>query len=109
MAYEHPVLNLTFTAGENLTTAQWQVVRLSTADTVSLPTCAALKPIGILQNNPTSGMEANVMVLGVSKVRTGAAVSRAQLLGMALAYATRATCCCYDCNQGCYHSGGSGT
>jgi hypothetical protein len=76
MAYEVPVLTLSFEAGENLSTAQFAVVRITTSNTVTLPACGALQPIGILQNNPASGRDASVMVMGVSKVRAGAAVSR---------------------------------
>jgi hypothetical protein len=89
MAYEVPVLNLTFQAGANLSTAQWTVVKLTTSDTVTIASSASVPPIGVLQNNPTSGLEANVMVLGVSKVRSGAAVSRAGVITVQLASTTR--------------------
>jgi hypothetical protein len=76
MAYEVPVLTLSFEAAENLSTAQYAVVRITSANQVILPASGALQPIGILQNNPASGRDASVMVMGVSKVRAGAAVSR---------------------------------
>jgi len=63
------VLDLTFVAGEDLSNAQYQFVRISDNQTVKLCTTGALDAIGVLQNNPKAGEEALVRVLGTSKVK----------------------------------------
>lgn len=73
MAYEiSPYgLKITLVAGADLSALQYTFVKLdSTGKAVA---CAALtdKPIGVLQNSPTSGQEAEVVVIGGTKVKAG--------------------------------------
>ena len=75
MAYEHGVLDLSFTAAEDLSSHQYRFVHLASATTVDLLDSASEMPIGILQNAPESGEQATVRVLGVSKLVMNAAVT----------------------------------
>lgn len=75
MAYEQSQpLKLSIPAGADLSTHQYKFVKLS-GDTVIL--CAALtdNPIGVLQNKPTSGLPAEIVCIGVTKVVADAALA----------------------------------
>lgn len=80
MAWEQPLFNMSYQASKNLSTYQWEVVRITTAAKVANVTSATKAMIGVMQNNPTSGREANVMAIGVSKVKAGGAFSTGQRL-----------------------------
>lgn len=69
MAIESPVLIMTFTAAEDLSSHQYCFVTQYgfSNTTVGLMNAASDIPIGILQNAPTVGQAAEVMMLGVSK------------------------------------------
>jgi hypothetical protein len=86
MAWEQPLFSFSAKAAKNLSTSQHQVVRLTTGDTLTVVSCAAVAnvAIGVLQDKPTSGAEGNVMIAGISKVVLGGAVSRGQLIGLQL-------------------------
>jgi len=68
-------------AGADLSAKQFYAVKLSAAFTVVA--CAATTdiPIGILQNDPTSGQEATVCCFGVTKVNSDAALAVGDLIG----------------------------
>jgi hypothetical protein len=70
----------TFKTATDLSAAQYCFVKLSAADTVAI--CAATTdiPIGILQNKPTSGQAAEVMVCGKSKLKCAAATTYTSML-----------------------------
>lgn len=53
-------------AGADLSAKQYYALQLTTSETVTLAD-AAVRTIGILQNTPTSGQTASVMVLGISR------------------------------------------
>ena len=81
MAYEIPVLKPgIWTVGEDLSAKQYYFVKLS-GQTVVL--CSALTdvPIGVLQNAPESGQAAEVMVIGITKVSSDAALTVGLLIG----------------------------
>jgi hypothetical protein len=85
MAWEQPVFNMSYKAGEDLSSYQFQVVKLTTvADTVNRVSSEAVWA-GVLQDKPTSGREANIMVIGVSKVAAGGAISKGQKLNVSQA------------------------
>jgi len=69
MAIENPVLVMTFEAAEDLSAYQYRFVTQYgfTGKTVGLMNAATDIPVGILQNAPTIGQMAEVMVIGVSK------------------------------------------
>ena len=81
MAWEQPLFNLSFTTAKDLSSYQFQIVNLTTADQITVLTSAKSGAIGILQDKPTSGMQGSVMVIGVSKVKAGGAINSGQLVG----------------------------
>lgn len=81
MAVYQNVFCKSFVAGGNLSTKQYHFVKLSAANTVVICSGATDIPIGILQNNPESGAEATVMMLGTSKLVSDAALSVGALIG----------------------------
>jgi hypothetical protein len=83
MALNGPGIDVTFKAGANLSTHQYKVVYLSAANTVTILSAATDLGIGILQNAPTSGQDAVVRIIGISKCITGGDVTRGGLFGSA--------------------------
>ena len=81
MAWTIPGFTFTRVAGADLSSSQYYYVKLSTTDTVIACAAATDVPIGILQNAPTSGQEATIMVTGISKVSSNAALSIGNLIG----------------------------
>ena len=73
MAYEiSPYgLKITLVAGADLSALQYNFVKLNGSG--QAVACSALtdKPIGVLQNSPLSGQEAEVVVIGGTKVKAG--------------------------------------
>jgi hypothetical protein len=74
MAFEVPVLIHSFTAASDMSavTAQYTLVRQAPNGHVHPCTAVTDIPIGVLQNTPERGKLAEVMLLGISKVRVGA-------------------------------------
>ena len=74
MAYEFSnyAVKATFVAGEDLSTKQYHFVKLepSTGDVI-LVSAATDRPLGVLQNNPTDQQEAEVLMVGGTKVAGG--------------------------------------
>lgn len=89
MAYENPVLQMSFKAAEDMSSFQFHYVTLSDGDTVKLLDAATDVPIGILQNKPSAaGQVADVMIMGISKCKANAAISvgtlvKAEFVGVA--------------------------
>lgn len=81
MAWTIPGFTFTRVAGADLSSSQYYFVKLSTTDTVIACAAATDVPIGILQNAPTSGQEATIMVTGISKVSSNAALTIGNLIG----------------------------
>lgn len=82
MAYEGPTMKLTgLTASADLSSKQFHFVKISGANTVTV--CAAVtdRPIGVLQNKPTSGQEAEIVACGVTKLSSDEAVAAGSVLG----------------------------
>lgn len=75
MAWETPGFKLPgHTAAADLSALQYTAVDVTAAGAVNSAT-AAQEIVGILQNDPTSGQSAEVMVSGISKVVAGGAIS----------------------------------
>jgi hypothetical protein len=75
-ATENNQVKESFSAGADLTAHQYHVVRLSAADTVSQANSAGqTTQLGILQNNPESGLAATVALLGMSRVVAGSSMA----------------------------------
>ena len=81
MAWTIPGFTFTRVAGADLSSSQYYYVKLSTTNTVIACAAATDVPIGILQNAPTSGQEAEIMGTGISKVSSNAALSIGNLIG----------------------------
>lgn len=75
MAYEGTGIDLSFDAGEDLSSYQYCFVHLADDDTVDLLDSTAEIAIGILQNAPASGEVAVVRVTGVSKLKMNDAIA----------------------------------
>jgi len=70
MAGENYVLRKSYTAAADLSSYQYHFVKLASATTVTYADDAGAA-IGILQNNPISGEQASVMLLGISNMVVG--------------------------------------
>jgi len=82
MATEKPLFLMSFEAGADLSAKQFYFVKLSgTGRGVVVCDGATDKPIGVLQNKPTSGQIAEVMVVGLSKVSADADLAIDALIG----------------------------
>jgi hypothetical protein len=83
MAYEinNYSVRATFVAGADLSTKQYTFVKLNASGEVVAAAAATDIPIGVLQNNPTSGAEASVTIVGGTKIVAGAAIGEGALVG----------------------------
>lgn len=84
MAYKgSQPFKITLNAGADLSTKQYRFVKLDASGNAVV--CAAVtdKPVGVLQNNPTSGQAAEIVVIGLTKVSTDAALAIGDLVGTA--------------------------
>lgn len=82
MSYELPILKVPgLKAAADLSAKQFYFVKLTAAGQVNVCSAATDKPIGVLQNDPTSGQAAEVMAIGITKVSSDAALSRHDLIG----------------------------
>lgn len=69
MAFEGPQIKSPgLTASADLSTHQYKFVKLSGEKTVTVCSAATDLPFGVLQNAPTSGQEAEVTSIGVTKL-----------------------------------------
>jgi len=75
-------VKLTRVACADLSALQYTFVKLSTTDTVVTCSAATDIPIGVLQNAPTSGQEAEILIVGGTKLVAGATVAIGDLLGV---------------------------
>lgn len=83
MAYEIPgVAKITFPAGGDLHLLQYHFVKLNSSGEVVTIAAATDYPVGILQNTPTLGQSAEIMLRGVSKLKaTAAGFTNGDLIG----------------------------
>jgi hypothetical protein len=98
MAYEfsNAAVKTSFTAGADLSSAQYKFVELDNATgNVVAVNGATDRPIGVLQNAPTSGQAAEVTIVGGTKLVAGGTASAGQPLfsnasavGVTLAFGT---------------------
>ena len=98
MAYEfsNSAVKVSRVAGEDLSSAQYKFVKLDNGDgTVKAVDGATDRPLGVLQNAPTSGQIAEVTIVGGTKVEAGGTASVGQplfsssaALGVTLAFGT---------------------
>jgi hypothetical protein len=83
MAYEisNYSVKVTLVAGADLSALQYTFVKLNSSGQAIAVAAATDLPIGILQNAPTSGQEAEVLVVGGSKLVLGGTVAAAAVVG----------------------------
>ncbi len=82
MAKEIPVLLASFEASADLSTGYFRFVKLDANGRIATCNAVADKPIGVLQNKPSAlGQEASVMIIGITKVESNAALNEADLVG----------------------------
>lgn len=82
MAYEaSQPLKISLTAGADLSSSQYRFVKLDGSGNAVVCSGATDIPVGVLQNKPTSGQSAEIVVVGVSKVNADAALSIGALIG----------------------------
>jgi len=85
MAYEiaNSAVKITLVAGEDLSAKQFYFVKINPSGLAVACSGATDKPIGVLQNDPTSGKEAIVTVVGGTKVVASASIDEGVLIGTA--------------------------
>ncbi len=83
MAYEisNYSVKVTLVAGGDLSALQYTFVKLNSSGNVVAAAAATDIPIGVLQNAPASGAEAEVLVVGGTKIVAGAAIGEGALVG----------------------------
>lgn len=82
MAFEIPgFCDGTRPAAADLSAKQYYFVKLNSSGQVAAITANTDKPYGILQNAPTSGQAAEVMLMGISKVSADADLAIADPIG----------------------------
>jgi len=74
MATENKILDVSYPAGEDLSSNQYRIVILSSG-TILRPNAATDVPLGVLQNAPASGEAASVRLIGISKIVFGETVA----------------------------------
>lgn len=87
VAYEiNPyAIKITLVAAADLSTKQYAFVRIDSNGKAAACTAVTDRPIGVLQNAPTSGQEAEITVAGGSKVVAGTVVAAGNVLSITAA------------------------
>ncbi|MFW6176594.1 MAG: hypothetical protein ACOC40_02720 [Thermoplasmatota archaeon] len=83
MAFEARLFNVpgTLVAGADLSTSQYKIVKLSDENTINVCTSTSDKPLGVLQNDPSSGEIAEVMAIGVTKIQVNSSLNAGDVIG----------------------------
>ena len=82
MAYEAAQIKFgQLTAGADLSAKQYHFVKLASATTVDVCSAITDKPIGVLQNTPTSGQAAEVCIFGITKVVADGNLAAGNIIG----------------------------
>lgn len=80
MTVEYGGLDISFTAGEDLSAKRYYLVKLNSSGEIELVDTAGEAAIGVLQDKPESGKAGLVRVNGVSKAVAGGTITAGQLL-----------------------------
>lgn len=77
MAYEFSnySVKVTLVAGADLSAAQYKFVKLNTSGQAVAVAAITDVPVGVLQNAPTSGQEAEVLIVGGTKLVASEAIT----------------------------------
>lgn len=83
MAFEasQPLKDGTRTAGADLSAKQYHFVKLDTSGNIVACSAVTDRPYGVLQNNPASGQECEVVIIGITKVVADEALTPADAIG----------------------------
>jgi hypothetical protein len=83
MAYEFSnySVKVTLVAGADLSALQYNFVKLNSSGQAVACSGATDVPVGVLQNAPTSGQEAEVLIVGGTKIVAGAAITVPNAIG----------------------------
>jgi len=83
MAYEISAyaVKTTLVAGADLSAKQFTFVKLNSSGQAIAAAAATDVPVGVLQNAPTSGQEAEVLIVGGTKIVAGAAITLPNNIG----------------------------
>ena len=83
MAYEisNYSVKVTLVAGADLPALQYYFVKINSSGQAVACAAATDIPVGVLQNAPTSGQEAEVLIVGGTKIVAGAAIGEGALVG----------------------------
>ena len=82
MAYKgSQPFKISLTAGADLSAKQYYFVKLNGSGNAIVCAAATDIPVGVLQNNPTSGQTAEVVVIGMTKISADAALSIGDFIG----------------------------
>ncbi len=83
MAYEisNYSVKVSLVAGADLSAKQYTFVKLNSSGEAIAAAAATDIVIGVLQNAPTSGQEAEVLVIGGTKIVAGAAIAEGAQIG----------------------------
>lgn len=87
MAYEisNYCVKLTLVAAADLSAKQYQFVKLNASGQAAAITAITDVPVGVLQNDPAAGAEAEVLVSGGTKLVAGEAISLPAFLSVTAA------------------------
>jgi len=113
MAYKgSQPFKITLEAGADLSSSQYNFVKLNSSGKAVECSAVTDKPVGVLQNNPTSGQAAEIVVVGLTKVSTNAALAIGDLVGtssdgQAAAYVAGTDTTKYVVGQAMVTSGGA--
>jgi len=82
MAYESAQIRFgNLTAGADLSAKQYHFVKMASATTVDVCSAITDVPIGVLQNDPTSGNTATICIFGVTKVVADGTLAAGNVIG----------------------------
>ena len=82
MAYESAQVRFgNLTAGADLSSKQYHFVKLASATTVDVCSAITDVPIGVLQNDPTSGNTATIAIFGITKVVADGTLAAGNVIG----------------------------
>ena len=83
MAYEiaNSAVKITLVAGADLSAKQYYFVKINTSGQAVLCSGLTDKPIGVLQNAPTSGKSAEITVVGGTKIVASASLDEGVAIG----------------------------
>jgi hypothetical protein len=83
MAYEFSnySVKVTLVAGADLSALQYNFVKINSSGLAVACAAATDIPVGVLQNAPISGQEAEVLIVGGTKIVAGAAIGEGAQIG----------------------------